>query len=94
MAKKAVTEKGKNLLGAIENLGFKYERKRLKREKKFPPLCPDYEPDSNGENCKKAALCKNATYGWEGIEMGSCYGGTKEREREKKREIVLRNIPV
>jgi len=33
-------------------LEFKYERKRIKKDKKLPALCPDYEPgegvDKNG----------------------------------------------
>lgn len=65
------------------SLGFKYERKRIKRDKKLPPLCLDYEPGSIG-SCKKAPLCKNASNSIEGVEFGFCYGGTKESEREER----------
>ena len=71
----------------LENLGFKYERKRIKRERKLPPLCPDYEPGSIG-SCKKAPLCKNASNSIEGVEFGFCYGGTKESERESRIKAI------
>ena len=66
-----------------ENLGFKYERKRIKRDKMLSPLCSDYIPRSTG-SCEKADLCKNASHSMEGIEFGYCYGGTKESEREDR----------
>ncbi|MFH1683881.1 MAG: hypothetical protein ABIA67_03260 [Candidatus Margulisiibacteriota bacterium] len=65
------------------NMGFKYERKRIKRDKKLPPLCQDYEPGSIG-SCKKAPVCKNASNSIDGVEYGFCYGGTKSSEREDR----------
>lgn len=69
-----------------ENLGFKFEQKEIKEDEKLPPLCPDYEPTSF-DNCKKAEICKNATYGWEGHASGNCYAGTKSSEREHRSEF-------
>ena len=43
-------------------LGFKYERKRIKRIKKMPPLCSDYQSEESSDNCEKASFCKNATH--------------------------------
>lgn len=63
-------------------LGFKYERKRIKRDKQLPALCPDYEPEEGRDNCKKSTLCKNATYGFAKHYAGYCYGGTRSSERK------------
>jgi len=72
---------------AKTNLGFKYERKRIKREKQLSPLCSDYEPKSEtNDNCKSSALCKNATYFWKDQAMGVCYGGTKASEVEDRKK--------
>jgi len=65
-------------------LGFKYERKRIKREKKLSPLCRDYEPVTYSNNCQKAKYCKNATYGREGKADGICFGGTDDEERKNR----------
>ena len=73
------------------NLGFKYERKRIKRDKKLPPLCSDYDPDNSGY-CKKANLCKNATYGSEEKPSGICFGGTKNSEIEHRKKYLLKGI--
>ncbi|MCX5750165.1 MAG: hypothetical protein NT099_00585 [Candidatus Saganbacteria bacterium] len=67
------------------NLGFKYERKRIKRDKTLPPLCPDYDPDSYGY-CKKDAHCKNATHSEKDEASGFCLGGTKESEIKYRKE--------
>ncbi|MFH1361640.1 MAG: hypothetical protein ABIH69_03195 [bacterium] len=69
-------------------LGFKYERKRIKRDKKLPVLCPDYEA-GNTDSCKKAYYCKNATHGWKNEAFGSCYGGTKSSELEYRKKRIL-----
>ena len=83
-----------------EKLGFKYERKRIKRDRELPPLCADYEPGDT-RSCKKANVCKNATYNMPEQAMGSCYGGTKESEiegrkgkieLEARRKSYLRNM--
>ena len=68
-----------------KNLGFGYERKRIKIDKKLPPLCPDYEPEDSLGNCKKAKFCKSATYNREEQAWGLCYGGTKSSEREDRK---------
>ncbi|PIS29054.1 hypothetical protein COT42_06385 [Candidatus Saganbacteria bacterium CG08_land_8_20_14_0_20_45_16] len=68
------------------SLGFKYERKRIKRKIKLPPLCIDYEADGSSEYCKKANLCKNATTAWEGEAIGTCRGGIYAEERERRKE--------
>jgi len=68
--------------------GFKYERKRIKREKKLPVVCPDYEASST-ESCKKAKLCKNATYSRQGELEGVCYGGAKEDELEHRQKHLV-----
>jgi len=65
-------------------LEYNYERKRIKRDKKLPPLCPDYEVGEGGDKCNKSELCKNATYGWKDQAFGSCYGGTRSSEREDR----------
>ena len=67
------------------NLGFKYERKRIKRDKKLPPFCADYESGKT-ENCIKANLCKYATYGRQDEAVGVCYGGTKSSEIEDRKK--------
>ena len=64
-------------------LKLKYKRKRIKKVIKLPPICVDYEPREGSDWCKKAALCKNASSAWEGIELGHCRGGTDPEEREK-----------
>ena len=72
-----------------DNLKFRYERKRIVKEKHVPALCPDYEPRFElGDNCKRADLCKNATSGWKNQAFGSCYGGTRKSEL-KQREGAL-----
>ncbi len=63
--------------------GFKFERKRIRRDKRLVPICKDYE-SGFAANCKKANYCKNATYSWDGRAMGTCYGGTKESEIEHR----------
>ena len=67
-------------------LNFKYERKRIKRDKKLPPLCSNYEPRGGSNCCEKADLCKNATRGIEGVAYGFCYGGTKSSELEDRKK--------
>lgn len=67
---------------------FKYERKRIKSDKKLPPACLDYVPESGFGSCSKANLCKNATYGWEGKAMGTCFGGTRVSEIEARKNSV------
>jgi hypothetical protein len=62
------------------NLRFGYERKIIKRDKKLPPLCPDYKPEEGSDYCEKASFCKNATYGFDSKPMGSCFGGTRGSE--------------
>ena len=69
-----------------ETFGFKFERKRIKRDKKLPVLCKDYEP-GNTDNCKKGGFCKNATYGRKDQSYGTCYGGTKSSEIEHRKNI-------
>ena len=71
-------------------LGFKYERKRIKRIKELPPLCPDYKSEGSSGNCEKAGVCKNATHSFEGQKWGICYGGTKSSEREKREKSLAR----
>jgi len=74
-----------------EKLGFKYVRKRIKKEIKLPPLCPDYEIKGSYDGCLKARFCKNASYGWKDEAIGSCYGGTKGSEREDRgKKLKLR----
>ena len=73
-----------------EKLGFKYERKRIKRIKKLPPLCRDYKPEEGLDSCEKAGFCKNATHSFEGQKWGICYGGTKSSEREKRERSLAR----
>lgn len=68
-----------------EQLGFCYERKRIKREIKLPVLCKDYKPVSYSDCCDKAKLCKNATYSTEGKASGVCFGGTQDSEREDRK---------
>lgn len=75
-----------------KNMGFKYERKRIKRDKKLPPLCPDYQPIKYSDCCEKAKLCKNATYGFEGTAWGNCYGGTRSSEREDRKKRQERKM--
>ena len=70
--------------------GFKYERKRIKREKKLTIICPDYDANHIG-SCKKAKLCKNATYGREGAPDGVCYGGAKEDELVHRKKYFVGN---
>ena len=75
-------------------LGYKYERKRINRDKALPPLCANYLPSGSSGNCEKANLCKNATYCcWEGKEGGICYGGTKSSEVEDRRGYVGKRWP-
>jgi len=74
-----------------ENLGFKFERKRKKKKKFLPPLCPDYRPKSSSSNfCALADDCKNATF-FLG-EFGNCQGGTDPRELEERRERVKEKV--
>jgi hypothetical protein len=64
---------------------YKYERKRIKKIVKMPPLCPDYDPVDYGDWCKKAKLCKNATYGGNRDKAeGVCFGGTSQEERKDR----------
>jgi len=72
------------------SLGYKYERKRINKEIKLPPLCKDYEPTAYGPYCGKAKLCKNATYSSEGKADGICVGGTDPGERETRRERLVK----
>lgn len=55
------------------NLGLKFERKRIRRNKQLPPLCKDYEPGFL-DVCKKAKVCKNATLSSKDKALGICYG--------------------
>jgi hypothetical protein len=71
-------------------LEYNYERKRIKRDKKLPPLCPNYESVTYSNNCKKAKYCKNATYGREGKAEGICFGGTAIEEREDRRRRLAK----
>jgi hypothetical protein len=74
----------------IEGLGFKYERKRIKREVTLPSMCKDYEPESFGPWCTKAKLCKNATSSAEGKADGLCKGGTDPEEIERRQKKLLK----
>jgi hypothetical protein len=65
-------------------MGFKYERKRIKREIKMPPLCPDYDPEEGRDKCKKSDFCNNATTNYKGVALGVCYGGTRNTERNDR----------
>ena len=77
----------------MRTLEFKFERKRIKRDKQLPPLCADYETKDGRDRCVKSEVCKNATYGWEGQAFGSCFGGTKGSEREeRKRKEMIANL--
>ncbi len=67
-----------------ERLGFSFRRKRIKKDKKMPPLCRDYKSEEDSDNCEKSKFCKNATYSMEGTNFGICYGGTKSSEREDR----------
>lgn len=71
-------------------MGFKYERKRVKKEIKLPPLCADYESVTYSNNCKKAKYCRNATYGREGKAEGVCFGGTEAEEIENREKYLLK----
>jgi len=73
-----------------EDLGFKYERKRIKKDKKLPLICPDYKAEGSFGNCEKAKVCKNATYGRQGEAWGSCYGGAKSSEMEHRRKYFTK----
>ena len=72
------------------SLGFKYERKRIKKEIKLPPLCADYESVTYSNSCKKAKYCKNATFVREGKADGVCFGGTAIEEREDRQKRLAR----
>ena len=74
------------------SLELKYERKRIKRVVKLPPICSDYEPVSYGDWCKKAELCKNASGAWEGIAGGTCRGGTDPDGREKMKKRLAARV--
>ncbi|MFH1683887.1 MAG: hypothetical protein ABIA67_03290 [Candidatus Margulisiibacteriota bacterium] len=73
-------------------LAFKYERKRIKRDKKLPSLCPDYESREGSNWCLKADFCKNATHVWEDKPGGTCQGGTIDSERQYRKEREKRRM--
>ena len=70
------------------NLEFKYARMRIKRIKKLPPLCRNYDSQRGSGNCEMADSCENATYRIAGQDWAICYGGTKSSEREDKRKSI------
>jgi hypothetical protein len=70
-------------------LEFRYERKRIKRDKKLPLLCRDFKKKEHSENCALADKCKRATY--RGEFSAICYGGAKMseiRDRKKYLEVI------
>lgn len=67
---------------------FKYERKRVKKDKKMLPLCRNYKPREGLGDCEMANSCKNATYSIKGQDWGICYGGTKSSEREDREKSL------
>ena len=69
-----------------EKLNFKFERRRIKKEKIGHPVCPDFKKREFGDSCALAVKCKNATYMAEF--SGTCYGGSKETEiRDRKKYL-------
>jgi len=68
------------------DLGFGFKRKRIKKDKKMPPSCPDYKLTENMGNCELAEVCVNATYSLsENSANGYCFGGTKKSEVEHRK---------
>lgn len=68
------------------SLNFKFQRRKIVREKRLKPLCPDYKR-SDSDNCLSAEKCKNASYYSRFKPGGVCYGGTKEEEVEFRKGI-------
>jgi len=67
-------------------LGFKFQRRKIVKEKRLKPLCPDYKKSDFG-NCLLAERCKNATYYNKFKPSGVCYGGTKKEEIEFRKGL-------
>ena len=67
-------------------LNFRYERRRIKKEKIGPVICKDFKKKEFGDSCALSMKCKNATY--RGELSGLCYGGAKGTElRDRKKYL-------
>jgi len=80
--KQEMAERGK------EKLNFRFERRRIRKEKIGQPICHDFIKKEYGDSCALSDKCKNATYKSEF--SGTCYGGSKETEiRDRKKYLGL-----
>jgi hypothetical protein len=70
-------------------LEYKFARKRIVKERRLPVLCRDYEKRNGSDDCLKADICKNATYAWDNMAWGTCYGGTRKSERESRKSRIV-----
>jgi hypothetical protein len=66
-------------------LNFKFELRRVKKDKIGPAICKDFKKDEYFSSCAWSDKCKNATYLF-GKRSGICYGGMRASEIEDRRK--------